>query len=159
MGKVNDGTLGERHSPETHLIPLILQVAAKQRSEITIFGDDYATPDGTCIRDYVHVTDLCNAHLLALKKLIKDQKSGAYNLGNGNGFSVKEVIKVARSVTKQEIEVKISPRRNGDPARLVADSTLAQKELGWSTYHSDLHQIISDSWQWELNFHKNLIDS
>lgn len=154
-GAAGDATLGERHSPETHLIPLVLQVATKQRTEITVFGDDYETPDGTCIRDYIHVTDLCSAHLLALKKLIKDGQSGAYNLGNGNGFSVKEVINSAQSITEQEIKVKIAPRRTGDPARLVADSTLAKKELGWNPSHSDLHQIISDSWQWELSSKKH----
>ncbi|MBS2970927.1 UDP-glucose 4-epimerase GalE [Metabacillus sp. KIGAM252] len=147
-----DGKLGEDHQPETHLIPIILQVALGQRDKIMIFGDDYATPDGTCIRDYIHVTDLADAHLLALDSLRKQRVSGTYNLGNGNGFSVKEVIDVARQVTGHPIPAEVAPRRAGDPARLVASSEKVMQELGWKPKYADLHTIIESAWNW---FQKN----
>lgn len=146
-----DGLLGERHEPETHLIPLVLQAAAGQRQHITVFGQDYATPDGTCIRDYVHVTDLCQAHLLALDFLRDGGGSAAFNLGNGQGFSVRQVIDVAMKITGREIPVVFGERRAGDPARLVADSTLAREKLGWRPDYSGLEQIIRHAWQWEMN--------
>jgi len=148
-GATPDGSLGERHSPETHLIPLVLQTAAGKHAHIEIFGEDYETPDGTCIRDYIHVLDLCDAHLLALNKLMASNKSGAYNLGNGSGFSVKEVIMMAEKITGNTIPVKISPRRDGDPAQLVANPINAINELGWKPRHNTLEQIITDAWQWE----------
>lgn len=144
-----EGELGERHEPETHLIPLVLQAASGRRPHISVFGRDYDTPDGTCIRDYIHVADLCDAHWLALQKLLGGADSAAYNLGNGNGFSVQEVIDAARKVTEHEIVIKDSPRREGDPARLVADSTAAQKALNWQPASFDLNTIIQDAWHWE----------
>jgi UDP-glucose 4-epimerase len=144
-----DGELGERHDPETHLIPLVLQAASQRRPHITVFGDDYDTPDGTCIRDYIHVDDLCDVHLLALQKLWQGGRSDAFNLGNGNGFSVKAVIESARRVTSQEIPVVYGERRSGDPARLVADATRAQQELGWQPCLANLAVIIEHAWQWE----------
>jgi len=143
------GELGERHEPETHLIPLVLRVASGRLSAIKAFGNDYDTPDGTCIRDYVHVTDLCQAHLLALERLVDGAASTAYNLGNGDGFSVKEVIRVAGTVTGKAINVINAPRRDGDPARLVADSTRARRELGWRRQYSELDVIIAHAWAWE----------
>jgi UDP-glucose 4-epimerase len=144
-----EGELGERHIPETHLIPLVLQAASGRRAAISVFGTDYDTPDGTCIRDYIHVEDLCSAHLCALKRLMAGQGSGRFNLGNGGGFSVKQVIEAARSVTRRDIEVRYEPRRPGDPARLVADATLARQQLGWVPRHADLAKIIADAWAWE----------
>lgn len=144
-----DGRLGERHEPETHLIPLVLQAAMGKRPHITVFGQDYNTPDGTCIRDYVHVADLCQAHLQALGYLGEQGESTAFNLGNGQGFSVNQVIEVARKVSGRHIPVVYSTRRIGDPARLVADSALAQEKLGWSPHHADLEQIIAHAWRWE----------
>lgn len=148
-GAEPDGSLGERHNPETHLIPLVLQVASGQREYIEIFGDDYDTPDGTCIRDYIHVMDLCNAHQLALNQLTEKNKSGSYNLGNGNGFSVKEVITAAENITGNKITAIVSPRRDGDPAQLIANSRRAINDLGWEPRYNKLEQIISDAWQWE----------
>ena len=144
-----EGQLGERHDPETHLIPLVLQVASRRRSSISVFGFDYDTPDGTCIRDYVHIQDLCSAHWLALRLLMNGADSQAYNLGNGNGFSVKEVIETAERVTGRKISVINSPRRDGDPARLVADSRLAFEKLGWRPQYPDLETIIEHAWEWE----------
>ncbi len=143
------GRLGERHDPETHLIPLVLRAASGRWPAIKVFGTDYDTPDGTCIRDYVHVTDLCNAHLLALQRLMDGGRSRAYNLGNGNGFSVKQVIEAARKISGRNIAVTEGPRRDGDPARLVADSKRAQTELGWRPRHPDLDTIIAHAWAWE----------
>jgi UDP-glucose 4-epimerase len=137
--------LGEQHDPETHLIPLVLQVALGQRRHILIFGDDYPTPDGTCVRDYVHVADLAQAHVLAMRAL--DQGSRTYNLGNGRGFSVKEVIETARAVTGHPIPADTGPRRPGDPAELVADSQSIQQELGWQP-HYDLRAILESAWAW-----------
>ncbi len=144
-----DGELGERHDPETHLIPLILQAASGRREAISVFGRDHLTPDGTCVRDYVHVTDLCRAHLLALDWLRNGGGSRAFNLGNGCGFSVQEVIDCARSVTGRDIKVIDGPRREGDPARLVADSSLARRDLGWKPQYSDLETIVRHAWAWE----------
>ncbi|MBE6050961.1 MAG: UDP-glucose 4-epimerase GalE [Clostridium sp.] len=142
------GQIGEDHSPETHLIPLILDVALGNREKIMMFGDDYNTKDGTCIRDYIHVTDLAKAHLLALKRLRNGGESTAYNLGNGTGFSVKEVVEVARKVTGHEIPAEVAPRRAGDPATLIASSDRAIKELGWEPKFNDLETIISTAWKW-----------
>lgn len=144
-----DCLLGERHDPETHLIPLILQVASGRREAASVFGRNYPTADGTCIRDYIHVMDLCQAHLLALEQLMRGDSSAAYNLGNGNGFSVQQVISETRKVTGREIEINDAPRREGDPAELVADSTLAKKKLGWLPCYAELETIIRHAWQWE----------
>jgi len=138
--------LGEQHDPETHLIPLVLQVALDRRKNITIFGDDYDTSDGTCVRDYIHVLDLAQAHILALQAL--DDGSRVYNLGNGNGFSVKEVINMARQVTGHPIPAQIGPRRAGDPAILIADSGKTKRELGWQPRQSSLQNIIETAWAW-----------
>ena len=147
-----EGELGERHDPETHLIPLVLQAASGRRQAISVFGTDYDTPDGTCIRDYIHVNDLSAAHLLAVKRLLAGQGSGRYNLGNGGGFSVNEVIETARQVTGRPIEVRFEPRRDGDPARLVADSRKAREELGWTPMFADLKTIIANAWAWEQKY-------
>jgi UDP-glucose-4-epimerase GalE len=143
-----NGELGEDHEPETHLIPLVLDAAAGKRPHITIFGDDYDTPDGTCIRDYIHVTDLAVAHVLALKNLGKNCSTTSYNLGNGKGFSVKEVIDAASQITRQSIPFKIGNRRHGDPLRLVGDSSNAMREIGWQPQHADLSAIIQTAWEW-----------
>ncbi|MCU6797162.1 UDP-glucose 4-epimerase GalE [Paenibacillus sp. WQ 127069] len=145
------GRIGEDHTPETHLIPIILQVALGQRPHISIFGDDYATSDGTCIRDYIHVTDLADAHILAVEKLRKGGESSVYNLGNGTGFSVKEVIDIAREVTGHPIPAVVEARRSGDPAALVASSERARAELGWKPKHDQLKQIIETAWTWHQN--------
>lgn len=144
-----EGELGERHSPETHLIPLVLQVASGRRNSITVFGRDYETEDGTCIRDYIHVSDLCQAHWLAIKELEEKRVSKRYNLGNGSGFSVQEVIDACQKVTGVDISVVDGGRRAGDPAILVADASLAKSELGWSPQYGDLETIISHAWVWE----------
>lgn len=144
--------LGELHLPETHLIPLVLQAASGRRDTIAVFGNDFDTPDGTCIRDYIHVCDLCEAHLLALNQLLATRRSARYNLGNGQGYSVKQVIETARQVTGQEIFVINEARRAGDPARLVADSSLARQELGWRPVRPELATIIADAWQWEQKY-------
>lgn len=138
---------GEDHAPETHLIPLVLQVALGQRDKITIFGDDYATPDGTCVRDYIHVVDLAQAHILALEALDR-LGSRHYNLGNGRGFSVLEVIETARRVTGHPIPHVIGPRRPGDPDALVASSERIRQELGWQPRYPDLEMIIRSAWDW-----------
>jgi UDP-glucose 4-epimerase len=138
---------GEHHEPETHLIPLVLQAAAGHRESITIFGDDYDTPDGTCIRDYVHVLDLAEAHVLALTAM--EERNRIYNLGNGEGFSVRQVIDTARRVTGKAIPEQIGPRRAGDPPRLVASSELIRKELGWQPQHADLESIVASAWHWQ----------
>lgn len=145
-----EGKLGERHEPETHLIPLVLQAASGRRSHVTVFGADYDTPDGTCIRDYIHVADLCEAHWLALQRLWEGGGGGAFNLGNSNGFSVQEVINVAQTVAGREIKVMQGERRPGDPARLVADSRRARTELGWAPQHADLAAIVGHAWRWEI---------
>lgn len=142
------GKIGEDHNPESHLIPIILQAALGKRECITIFGDDYNTEDGTCVRDYIHVTDLADAHILALNKMRKDGKSNIYNLGNGNGFSVKEVVDIAREVSGVDIKAKLGERRPGDPAVLVASAEKAKKELGWQPKYDDLGTIIETAWKW-----------
>jgi UDP-glucose 4-epimerase len=147
------GRAGEWHQPETHLIPLVLQVAHKKRAVVQVFGSDYDTPDGTCIRDYIHVCDLCTAHELAMKQLVNTQQSATYNLGNGEGFSVKQVIQIARDVTGRDIPVQKAPRRQGDPARLVADARQAQEALQWHIQYPKLTDIIAHAWQWELACH------
>ncbi|MCE7794077.1 UDP-glucose 4-epimerase GalE [Salipaludibacillus sp. CUR1] len=140
--------IGEDHKPETHLIPIVLQVALGQREKIMIFGDDYDTPDGTCIRDYIHVKDLIQAHLIALDYLRDGGSSEVFNLGNGNGFSVKEVVDTAIKVTGREIPREIAPRRSGDPAVLVASSEKAKTILGWKPEYADLESIIETAWAW-----------
>ena len=149
-GASPDAVLGERHEPETHLIPLALRAAHGGLSELTVFGTDYDTPDGTCIRDYIHIMDLCDAHLLALQHLNSDCDSCAYNLGNGRGYSVKEVIRVVERVSGKKVPVQYVPRRAGDPPRLVADARKICKEWGWSPRFSALEQIVAHAWQWEI---------
>ncbi len=143
-----DGSIGEAHDPETHLVPLILQVPNGQRAKISIFGDDYATKDGTCVRDYIHVTDLAQAHILALDRLLAGGESDVFNLGNGVGFTVKEVIECARRVTGHPIPAEIVPRRAGDPAQLIASSDKAKDVLGWKPQYDDLDTIVSTAWKW-----------
>ena len=147
-GAQADGRIGEAHAPETHLIPLILQVPNGQRETISIFGDDYETKDGTCVRDYIHVTDLAQAHILAVRYLMKGGQSDIFNLGNGVGFTVKEVIETARRVTGHPIPAVISPRRAGDPAKLIASSEKAKQVLGWKPEHASLEEIIASAWNW-----------
>ncbi len=144
-----EGQLGERHDPETHLIPLVLQVASGRRSHLSVFGQDYPTDDGTCIRDYIHVEDLCVAHWLALQSLVKGDPSQRYNLGNGQGFSVQQVINTVQEVTGRNIPVVYERRREGDPARLVADSRKIRQILGWAPQFIKLSQIIEHAWKWE----------
>lgn len=148
-GSDPDVELGECHEPETHLIPLILQVASGRRPHITIYGEDYDTPDGTCIRDYIHIQDLCSAHLLALQQLLDGGESNRYNLGNGTGFSVREVIESARRVTGHAIPCVVGAKRVGDPPRLVADAGRARSNLGWLPRYSDLDVILGHAWAWE----------
>ena len=143
-----DGEIGEAHTPETHLIPLILQVPNGQREKISIYGDDYDTKDGTCVRDYIHVTDLAQAHILAMKYLVDGGESNVFNLGNGVGFTVKEVIETARKVTGHPIPAEVTPRRGGDPAQLIASSAKAKDVLGWNPEHADLEEIIASAWKW-----------
>ena len=145
------GEIGEDHNPETHLIPLILQVPLGKREFISIFGDDYETHDGTCIRDYIHVTDLADAHILAVHKLREGSESNIYNLGSGNGFTVKEMIEAARKVTEHEIPAKVCERRAGDPAKLVASSEKASRELGWNPKYENVEDMISSAWNWHKN--------
>jgi len=144
-----EGQLGERHEPETHLIPLVLQAASGRRPHIGVFGRDYDTPDGTCIRDYIHIEDLCSAHWLALQSLMGGAGGQAYNLGNGQGFSVQEVIYTAERVAGRPIAVVNGPRRAGDPARLVADAKLIRTQLGWQPRYADLATIVAHAWAWE----------
>ena len=145
-GASPSGERGEDHDPETHLIPRVLQVALGQRDKIGIYGDDYPTRDGTCIRDYIHVTDLAQAHILALRAL--DEGSRAYNLGNGQGFTVKEVIEMCREVTGHPIPAEVGPRRPGDPAVLVASSEKIRRELGWEPQYPGLRTIVEHAWEW-----------
>jgi UDP-glucose 4-epimerase len=151
-----EGELGEDHSPESHLIPLVIE-AALEGTSVPVYGTDYNTPDGTCIRDYIHVTDLANAHILALRKLEQKNFSGIYNMGNGNGYSVREVIETAKKVTGRKVTAIESPRRPGDPARLVASSDKLRQELGWIPKYPDLETIIETAWEWHRN-HPNGYD-
>jgi UDP-glucose-4-epimerase GalE len=147
-GSDPEGELGELHEPETHLIPLILLAAAGRRSSVKIFGNDYSTADGTCIRDYVHVSDLADAHVAALRWLDAGNNSDAFNLGNGNGFSVAEVIKASEYATGKRLNTEVCPRRPGDPPVLISDSTKARKQLGWTPKFPSLDQQISHAWKW-----------
>jgi len=144
-----DGTIGERHNPETHLIPLILQTASGRRNHFKIYGDDYKTKDGTCIRDYIHVMDIAEAHLLSLEKLIQTQSSDIYNIGNKQGYSVREIIDVVEKVTQIKISYEISEKRKGDPAELIADNSKISEKLNWKAKYSDLNTIINTAWEWE----------
>lgn len=143
-----DGLIGEDHNPEPHLIPLVLYTALGKRDSVSILGDDYPTPDGTCIRDYIHVEDLAQAHLLGVEYLLKGGKSDVFNLGNGNGFSVKEVIESAKKVTQKDFTVKVVDRRPGDPPILVGSSEKAREILGWQPQYPDIETIIRHAWQW-----------
>ena len=147
-GAIEDGSIGEDHHPESHLIPLILQVPLGKRDHITIFGTDYPTPDGTCIRDYIHVVDLANAHICALNYLRGGGESNFFNLGSGKGFSVKEIIDAAEKVTGQKIKKELGARRAGDPARLIASSDKARKILNWTPQFDDVEKIIATAWNW-----------
>ncbi len=142
-----DGHIGEHHDPESHLIPIVLQVALGQRESITIFGDDYPTPDGTCIRDYIHVEDLADAHLRAMERL-ETGKGICVNLGTGKGISVREIVDACRDVTGHEIPVVMGDRRAGDPAKLVADATLAGEVLGWQATYTDVKEVVETAWRW-----------
>ena len=148
------GEIGEAHNPESHLIPIILQVPNGQREAVSVFGDDYNTKDGTCVRDYIHVTDLAQAHILAVNYLKKGNESNIFNLGNGVGFTVNEVIETARKVTGHPIPAVIAPRRAGDPAILIASSEKAKKVLGWKPEHDSLEEIIASAWKWHKNHPK-----
>jgi UDP-glucose 4-epimerase len=144
------GKQGERHDPESHLIPLVLQVAQGRREAINVFGDDYPTPDGTCIRDYIHVADLAEAHLLAIKAATAGEHL-ICNLGNGEGFSVRQVIETVRKVTGHPIPEVVAPRRGGDPATLVASAATAREKLGWNPSRADLAGIVADAWEFAQN--------
>lgn len=150
-GAKADASIGEDHDPETHLVPIILQVALGQRDSLKIFGDDYATPDGTCIRDYVQVEDLIAAHILALEYLKAGNPSNAFNLGSNDGYSVKEMLEAARAVTGKEIPAEVVPRRAGDPAQLVAASEKARNILGWEPAYTDIKDIIRTAWNWHVS--------
>ncbi|UQS83202.1 UDP-glucose 4-epimerase GalE [Bombilactobacillus thymidiniphilus] len=148
-GAMADGSMGEDHTPETHLIPIVLKTAIGQQATLQIYGDDYNTPDGTNVRDYVHILDLAKAHILALKYLIAGNPSDIFNLGSSTGFSVKEIVEAARKVTGKEIPAKIAPRRDGDPDILVADSSRARKILGWQPQYDNIHDIVQTAWTWK----------
>jgi UDP-glucose 4-epimerase len=150
-GALDDGSIGEDHTPETHLIPLILQVPNKKRDHIMIFGEDYPTPDGTCLRDYIHVIDLADAHIRALNYLRQGNSSNIFNLGNGVGFSVKEMIAAAEKVAGEPIKVELGARRAGDPAQLIASSQKAQDTLGWKPKYTSVEEIIRTAWTWHKN--------
>ena len=147
-GALPDGSIGEDHATETHLIPLILQVPLGKRDHITVFGEDYPTPDGTCLRDYIHVVDLADAHVRALDYLRQGGESNIFNLGNGQGFSVKEMIAAAQKATGRSIKVEIGARRAGDPAQLIASSEKARTVLGWKPQFTDVEQVIGTAWKW-----------
>lgn len=157
-GAKADASIGEDHDPETHLVPIILQVALGQREALMIFGDDYDTPDGTCIRDYVQVEDLIDAHIRALNYLKDGNESNTFNLGSNNGYSVKEMLDAAREVTGKEIPAKIAPRRAGDPAKLVASSEKAKEILGWAPTYTDVKDIIATAWNWHVSHPKGYDD-
>lgn len=146
------GEIGEDHTPETHLIPVVLETALGKRNAITVFGDDYDTVDGTCVRDYVHVEDLIDAHLLALRYLQNGGKSDIFNLGSSQGFSVKEIIETARKVTGIDIPAVIGERRAGDPSKLIASSSKAQEILGWNPQRTKIETIIKDAWNWHSHY-------
>jgi len=150
-GADNEANIGESHSPETHLIPLVLQTALGKRDCIKVFGDDYDTPDGTCIRDYIHVNDLASAHRLALEKLLNGKESNFYNLGVGKGFSVREIIEKSEKIIGKLINQEITERREGDPPILIADNKKAKQELGWNPQFTEIENIIQTAWNWELN--------
>ena len=150
-GADESGRIGESHDPETHLIPIVLEAALGNRSAVTVYGTDYDTPDGTCIRDYIHVNDLSEAHVLAIEAIAKGLETGIYNLGNGEGYSVREVIEATQRITGRPIPFDEGERRGGDPARLVAGSQKIQKELGWKPRHPDLDHIIETAWRWHQN--------
>jgi UDP-glucose 4-epimerase len=150
-GAHHTSEIGEAHNPETHLIPIVLQVGLGQRDNIFIFGDDYNTKDGTCVRDYIHVEDLADAHVLSLKYLKEEKKSNVFNLGNGEGFSVKEIIESSRKVTEKEIPADIADRRPGDPDNLIASSERIKTVLGWEPKYTNVEDIIDSAWQWHLN--------
>lgn len=152
-----EGELGEDHSPESHLIPLVIK-AALDETLVPVYGTDYDTPDGTCIRDYIHVTDLANAHILALGKLEQKNFSAIYNMGNGNGYSVREVIEAVKKVTGRKVTAIESPRRPGDPARLVASSEKIREELGWTPKYPDLETIVETAWEWHRSHPKGYDD-
>ncbi len=153
-GASSDAEIGENHVPETHLIPLVLDAASGRRPAVTVFGDDYPTEDGTCIRDYIHVEDLAEAHLLALKMLLKHSGAFAFNLGNGKGFSVLQIISAVEKVTGKKVPYQVGPRRAGDPAVLVGDASLARKKLGWNPRYIDIEEIIAHAW----NYYKRLLN-
>ncbi|NMF66885.1 UDP-glucose 4-epimerase GalE [Brasilonema octagenarum] len=153
-GAAPNGLQGEDHNPETHLIPLVLQTALGKRESISVFGTDYPTPDGTCIRDYIHVSDLADAHVLGLEYLLKGGDSEVFNLGNGSGFSVKEVIEAAKQVTQKDIKVVQCDRRPGDPPALIGTSEKARKILGWHPQYSSIEDIITHAWQWHQRRHQ-----
>ena len=157
-GAAPDGTIGEDHGPETHLVPIIMQVAQGKRKELSIFGDDYDTPDGTNVRDYVHVMDLADAHILALQYLKKNNQSNQFNLGSSTGFSNKQMLEAAREVTGKEIPAKMAPRRPGDPDSLVAASEKAREVLGWKPKFDDVHDIIATAWKWHSTHPKGYDD-
>ncbi len=150
-GADEQGDIGESHTPETHLIPNILLTALGKNKELHLFGDDYPTPDGTCVRDYIHVTDLCGAHLAALEFMPRNEGAHVFNLGNGNGFSVRQVLEAAVRVTGKKIAHSVLGRRAGDPPILVADAARARKELGWAPRYTDMEQIIESAWRWHRN--------
>jgi UDP-glucose 4-epimerase len=147
-GARSTGEIGEDHQKETHLIPIVLQVALDKRSHITIYGEDYDTADGTCVRDYIHVEDLIDAHILAMEYLKKENTSNIFNLGSSQGFSVKEIVEAARLVTGHAIPAQIGERRAGDPSKLIAASAKAKRILGWQPTRTDIRQIIADAWKW-----------
>ena len=151
------GLIGEDHTPETHLIPLVLQAAQGKRESVSIFGTDYPTPDGTCIRDYIHTSDLASAHRLALEYLLRGGKSEIFNLGSEQGLSVREIVEAAKAVTGVDFPVKLAPRRAGDPAVLIASNRKAREVLGWVPQHSDAHSILESAWQWHRS-HPNGFD-
>lgn len=156
-GADESGEIGEAHDPESHLIPLILDAAIQKRDNIKIFGTDYDTPDGTCIRDYIHVTDLADAHLLALKYLEKENTSNEFNLGNGRGFSVREVIDSVKKVTGRTFNVVETQRREGDPAILIGSSKKAQELLGWNPQYADIDKIVETAWNWHKKLNKEYL--
>ncbi len=152
-GSDPEGVIGEWHDPETHLIPIVLEAALGVRDHVEIFGTDYPTPDGTCIRDFIHVVDLAEAHVLALERLREGRAGPAYNLGTGVGHSVREVIEVCKRVTGRDFRVVEGPRRPGDPPALVADPTKAKQELGWEPRFTELEEIIATAWEWMLKIY------